>query len=272
MLIGELYYYDKTLDQIQFPLTSENSDKVEIYGVPKITQPEVNGLSSIEIGTIFRDKFSKAFAEALNQQKIPFTTSFWSALTSPYSQNESRLTSSSQFQEVVLEWAKDGFKISDLSEVLKLGRLTSTISDFSLYYGLKVIYLLTTANQSQRQTSKIDYPKTQEADQITQNKEILVLTTRFIAPLFTNLNCAYLPLTEDPKIALDNVRNELSKNHEIKLIIIEGENPDLIKHLQRNLPPNILITGLELEVKNSNQSQTYFDLLVKKTLGIRIPE
>ena len=272
MLIGELYYYDKMLDQVQFPLTPENADQVEVFGVPKINPTEAEGLSAIEIGTIFRDRFSTAFEEVLREQKLGFTSKFWSLLTSPYSQKDLKLATTSKFQESVSEWASNGFKVSDLPEILKLGRFSSSPEDFALYYGLKVLYLLTSANQTNIKSEKVEHQASEEVQEVSNDQEILVLTTRFIAPLFTNLNCAYLPLTQDPKIALDKIREEIYQNSHIKLIIVEGsENTELVKHLQRNLPPTILITNLELENNNSDTSQTYFDLLVKKTLGIRIP-
>ena len=105
-------------------------------------------------------------------------------------------------------------------------------------------------------------------EEINLHKEILVLTELYKAPLFTNLNCEFLSLPDSlsPKEILDKIETKLGIFPTIQLILIDkSDNESLITFLNKYLP-NVLITSLEL----NNQSENYFDKIVKSTLGIRL--
>lgn len=274
MLMGELFYYDKFLDRIEFPLSVENLDQVKIFLVDPLDPQEFLESQSSEIAITVRDRFSERFLEVLTSLQLTFAQKFWNLLTSPQVSQDFDLNSGSEFQSELIKWMQDGFNLENLPEILSQGRLTSSEQDFALYYGLRVLYVLT------EQPKKIDLEifdfkesSAQALSNPTPDSEVLVICKQYLAPLFVNLNIQFSPITDDPAHALENVKRILKEFPKIKLIIIEEtDNWEVVKkYLQKNLGNSVLVTSLVLE-QNQHQTGGYFDALVKKTLGIRLPE
>jgi len=147
--------------------------------------------------------------------------------------------------------------------------LTTDLEDFALFYGIKVLAIL---NQdilnTQLGSTEWQLPETTTTPgSLSTKPNILVLTSEIYAPLFINLNCDYLPISEDLPELLKAVTQIITNNPEIKLILINSDNEKIETYLHKHLTSNVLITTIEFTKFAQN---AFFDSLVRKTLGVRL--
>jgi vacuolar-type H+-ATPase subunit F/Vma7 len=272
MLLGQLYHYDKFLDTLESQNNIEQLQKTEILSLD-LNSNDFKGLDLSQLTQELRNQFSFSFGKVLEENNLNFANQFWKSVTSPFSSQENKISQSSEFQQKLSQWEKTSLDLEDLRMILKDGKYSTDVEDFALYYGLRVVYILSKFGQKNQENNfKPTSKNLTEATAVNDNPEIVVICDSFEAPLFINLNCQFLPILEDHKLVLENLQKTLMANPEIKLVIIESlDSQDLIKILQRNIDSNILVTALDLKTKN-NSEKTFFDHLVKKTLGIRLPE
>jgi hypothetical protein len=177
----------------------------------------------------------------------------------------------SSFQKSLLEWLENGNNLNNLEDLLKDAQYSNDESDFALYYGLKVLLKFSTRSQIQERVDKlpnftINQSKS-ESFAVDAKPQLIVLTQDYFSPLFTNLNCVYCPLSSDRDLTLQNIGKELILHPDIKMILVNRNDSDLLKYLQKHLPSDVLVSSFELE---NHSSENYFDTITKKTLGIKL--
>jgi hypothetical protein len=276
MILGQLYYYHKVLDQFSFPVNLENIEKLEILGLSKVLKKNYEDLNEIEISRKIRDEFSANFPQILKENKLNFALNFWLELTSPIkNESDTKIKPNSDFQQKLLEWNLQGGKIEDIEELIRYANLLNQEEDLAIFYGIKVLYLLTKTSQNNLEL-KLNTSKTsKEVENLSWQPEILVITKNFFSPLFININCQFLLEKEEEnnKDLTKKIEQVLNKPNNIKLILLVTLDPkkeEKIDWLQKYLAKEILVTSIELEKNNVSSDQTFFDKIVKKTLGVRL--
>jgi hypothetical protein len=276
MILGQLYYYHKVLDQFSFPVNLENIEKLEILGIPKVSKKNYEDLNQIEISRKIRDEFSANFPQILKENKLNFALSFWLELTSPIKKEFNiKVKPTSDFQQKLLEWNNRGGKIEDIEELIRYANLLNQEEDLAIFYGIKVLYLLTKISQTNLVLNLSGAKINQEIENLSWQPEILVITKNFFSPLFVNINCQFLLEKEEEnnKDLTKRIEQVLDKPNNIKLILLVTLDPKKeakIDWLQKHLTKEILITSIDLEKNNTSSDQTFFDKIVKKTLGVRL--
>lgn len=270
MLLGQLYYYNKLLNSLSFPLTKEQLLHLELAGTPKL---ELNSLYHLSLNDLIRklkDLFSYRYGQLLQQESLAFATQFWNNLVSATIPTEkTKLQPKTAFQQTLLSWQEKQFTLELIPELLKEGELTIDLEDFALFYGIKVLAIL---NQdilnTQLGSTEWQLPETTTTPgSLSTKPNILVLTSEVYAPLFINLNCEYLPISEDLPELLKAVTQTITNNPEIKLILINSDNESIETYLHKYLTSDVLITTIEF---TKFAQDAFFDRLVRKTLGVRL--
>jgi hypothetical protein len=281
MLLGQLYYYLKTLDTIKTPINSSNLNEIKLAGVTEGDLKSLNKLNSVNLERKIRDIFSQNYKQFLLKNKLSLAHNFWLSLTSPKKTSAKTFKANTAFQEVILEWQKNDFALNQLEEVLESGKLALEEEDVAIFYGLSVIHKFTSNKNSEKTLEGLipeNYvdEKAEENKDLKEHPQILVLTQDYKFPLFTNLNSICLSISNnfEEKQVLDEVQSVIKQNLEISLVLIDlADCEKLVTYLQKHLPQGILVTSLNLEKVSQEQDakqSTFFDKIVKQTLGIRL--
>jgi hypothetical protein len=270
MILGELFYYNKTLDELSIPLDLDKNLDIELAGLPNLSTKELRIFDEIEARRVVRDRFAMSYTEVLVSNQLFSAAEFWSALISP---KKAKIKSQavSEFQKSLLDWLENGNNLDNLQDLLKDAQYSNDESDFSLYYGLKVLLKFSTRSQNHARVDKNHSVNIHESKTDTfvgeLKPQIIVLTQDHFSPLFLNLNCVYCPLSTDKALTLQNIDKELILHSDIKMILINKNDSDLLKYLHKHLPSDVLVSSFELENQNT---ENYFDTITKKTLGIKL--
>jgi len=275
MLLGQLFYYLKTIDEVKFPIDASNLSDIELAGLGKLDFEDFKDLSEIELKRKIRDIFSSNYSNYLKLNKLDFANNFWLALTSPKKNNNLRMNANTDFQKRLLEWQKNDFSILDLKDVLEEGRLALSEEDVAVFYGLTVIYKFTNLDNFKKNEIGLIPEIDQKNKDLKEEPQILVLTKPNKFPLFMNLNSICLSVNEETeeKEILDKVQYEIQEYASISLVLVDFKDSQrVVSFLQRHLPTAILVSSLDLESMQTsgNKNQTFFDKIVKQTLGIRL--
>ncbi|MEM1312493.1 MAG: hypothetical protein AAGF07_03450 [Patescibacteria group bacterium] len=269
MILGELYYYEKVLDELRIPLDLSKSIDIDLSGISVINTKDLRHLNEIEARRYVRDVFAMSYGKVLSENKLVSACKFWEALVSP-KKSKTDTHFESEFMESLFKWLNKGGQASSLSILLKDGKYSTNESDFALYYGLKVLLKLSNLPQSLSDDLELrnNYKSSLlEAVAHDTKPQIIVLTQDFFSPLFINLNCVYSPIVEDKEVTLRNIDKELLQHSEIKMVLVNSPDLELIKYLKKHLPSDIIVSTFELE---NHQTQNFFDRITKKTLGIKL--
>lgn len=267
MLLGQLYHFNKVLDDIKLPLTPESISSVELAGLPRQNSEDFQGMSSDDIARNLRDQFSRNYEKLLEGESLSFAYPYWKLLVSPLVETAETLDADSDFQSQLISWQQNEFDLSQISDVLAAGRLALNDEDFAIYYGIRVLSVLSDLEESHKHSTDINVPEVKPAAEVSERAEILVLTREYLSPLFVNLNCKYLPILAEPKETLKSIEYVLAEESEIKLILIDAQDEKLVQYLQKNLPQNLLITSVQFE---NFAKDDFFDQIVRKTLGVKL--
>lgn len=267
MLLGQLYYFNKVLDSIKFPLVPEIVPQIELSGLAKQSTENYKGMSSFYIARKIRDLFSKSYALVLDQESLGFASAYWNLLVSPLAKESQTPEPKTEFQSQLIAWQLAEFTISHLPSLLANGRLSVDNEDFAIFYGLRVLSVFSGIQDTFSQKKDISIPEFKSVGEVVEKPEILVLTQDYLSPLFINLNCRYLALPDNAKIALQETQIILSQETTIKLVLVDSEDQILINYLQKHLPTNLLISSVQF--RNYSQG-AFFDQIVRRTLGVKL--
>jgi len=268
MLLGQLYYFDKKLESVSQSLQAAEYDSIELMGVSSVDTEVFNGQDLATISRTFRDIFSGSYLQVLQENKLTFAAKFWGYLTSPITPTSTVLAPKSEFQGELLQWLQEGASLQNVSHLIKSGQLTSDEEDFALYYGLHALSVLSVSKQSAQHNINVD--DAQETVELNQKSQILIVTDRAMAPLFTNINCIFTEITDSAEQNVKNTQQILLKNPEVSLILVVSDNSSVaetVELLQKKVDPNIFVTTLSF---STDSASGYFDDLVRKTLGVKL--
>lgn len=267
MLLGQLYYFNKVLDSVQWPLTPSSVSSLELCGLPRQTAEDYQGLSSADLARKLRDRFAAAYDLVLEQEALTFASAFWGLLTSPVVDKSELPEPRTEFQSQLSTWQQNEFAISLLPGLLPAGYLSTQEEDFALYYGLRVLFILSEATNVTIHKRKVQTPELKQVAEVADKPEILVLTKDYLAPLFINLNCRYVPLCETIKETWQRIQVILEQETGIKLILIDSEDLALAQYLEKHLPGHVLVSLVSFQ---SYTQGAFFDQIVRQTLGVKL--
>lgn len=272
MLLGQLYYYEKELTKLGSNLVVQDFLNIEIAGVNKSHLAEIEGYDSIdEFGIKLKELFIQNYLKLLQENQLFQALNFWKLLTSAVKEDNVTVAPKSEFQAQLLDWVYTDGEIKNIqSKVLNLGRYSDNQEDFALYYGLNVLYqIYQSQNDSSYSNQSLDLEIVDNSSNLeyNQNPEMILITSNAIKPLISNLNCIFVPNDEPKEIVSNLVTTSLNQYSDIKLIIIDSQEPELIQAVKKANITNALLVELNF---SSNQEDNFFDVLVKQTLGINL--
>ncbi len=267
MILGQLYYFNKVLDNIKLPLTPESVANVELSGLPNQNPEDYRGMSSEDIARNLRDRFSRAYEQVLEGESLGFAYQYWKSLVSPLVDSGESLEPESDFQSQLISWQEKQFDLDILPEVLASGQFALSEEDFAVYYGVRALAVLSKLQERSKNLDDLNVPEVRPAEDLAEKPEILVLTRELLSPLFVNLNCRYLPILEEYTDTLKSIEQVLNEEQEIQLILIDAKDEKLVQFLQKRLPQGLLITSVQFE---NFSNDDFFDQIVRKTLGVKL--
>lgn len=268
MILGQAFVYNKLLDKYQFPLPVVDIKNIELLGLRKLTGEEFSNLDQVQANQKLRDFFLEDFGKLLEEEELSFCFKFWQDLSSPITQSSFNFVPYSDFATKLLEWKQANYDIELLADILNEDLSAISQDDFVIYYGLRVLAKLNGAVIIDSEYKEIDIDTTEDDSALEQIQEILVVADNNLAPLFININCQFLDFIPDIKLLLVEIKKCLKINTSLKILIIESYfEPEKIKFLQQNLP-ELLVTEFDTKTKASGVS--FFDDLVKSTLGVKL--
>lgn len=269
MFLGQLYYYEKELDKVAISSPAASLLDIEIAGVDQAFISNIKTLSDTSQMLIeLKERFIRGYELVLKENSLEHSLDFWKYITSPvFKQEVARPTT--EFQQVIADWLIQGASVGFLkNEILVAGKLINDEQDFALFYGLHVLQkingFLSGADEHivQIESKKVIPELTQE---LAENPEIIVVASSAIEPLLININCLFVRNSDPVQVLKTNISKLLQDFESIKLILVD--NQDLLEALSNQKFEGILISQINFV---DNQSDNFFDDLVKKTLGIRL--
>ncbi len=274
MLSGQLYYYNAKVKEFGTHLASGNVSRLDILSVPKLENKDYEGVKPTEIARTVRDIFASNYKEILIDNELKFAVSFWESLTSPLKKISSKTEPQSDYQNDLIQWLENEMPSDGISHLLSSGVLATDDEDYACYYGLAVFNQLTL---SQIDISDLDFLSSPSIasgpSNLSSEPQMLVFCSSYIAPLFANLNAEILPVSSNAEINLAKAKEVMQDNQEIKLVLLIGQHDfESMDLLNKKLPKDIIVSSLDLEAgaDSSSSDATYFDKLVRDTLGVKL--
>lgn len=271
MFLGQLFYYEKELSKLGADLVISDFLNIEIAGVDKSSLTELNNYNSTdEFAIKLKESFIQNYLNLLQENQLLSSVAFWKLLTAA-TKDEIKVYPKTEFQSQLLDWIYNDGEIKNIQKtVLNQGGYSDNQEDFALYYGLHVLYLVYESQTNSDYLSRtlelaiVDNSQNQE---FSTEPEMIIITSNIIKPLVNNLNCIFVSNDETEEIIASTVTSNLNQFSQIKLIIIDSQDLELIKKVKKANITNALVVELNF---SSNQEDNFFDTLVKQTLGINL--
>ncbi len=273
MIIGQLYYYNKKLDEAVQKIDRGEFDGIELLGLDEGGVADLDeSVSANEYLYSLREKFNKNYTEILRDEGFVFASNFWSNLTTPLKETDKDdVEPKSDFHNELYNWFLEGAFFEDIEDLLNSGFLTDSSEDYALFYGLKVMYVLNKSREDlSEEDSNFDYQADSlNADNLSETPEIAVVTKSFLAPLFSNLNCKIVSPKEERELVRE-IKSLEESNKSLKLVLlVDNLEEGLESAIRKSVSSSILVASIDID-KEGDQSSGFFDDLVKKTLGVRL--
>jgi hypothetical protein len=273
MIIGQLYYYNKKLDEAIQKIDRGEFGGVELLGLENDDLNELEQDASVnEFLYSLREKFNKNYREVLRNEEFVFASDFWDNLTTPVKEvSKDFVEPKSDFQNDLYTWFLEGALFEKIEELLNTGFLTDNSEDYALFYGLKVMYALNRSRDSREEDSAgFDYQADSlSTDNLSENPEMVVVTKSFLAPLFANLNCKTVSPKEQKELIREIKLIENSNKYLKLILLVDNTDDQLESAIRKNISPSILVASVDID-RGEKQDSGFFDDLVKKTLGVRL--
>ena len=269
MILGQLFYFNKLLDELTLPLEVDKIGQVELMGVPKLDKRDFENLKYEEMFRSIRDIFSEQYQIVLKENNLKFASGIWELLQSPTVNFVEKINPQTEFQNNIYNWMKDGFAIESIPDLIFMSKLATDETDLALRYGLKVMYTFS-ANTALDDTLDIfDLIKFEKNDSQSSvhKSQILVVVSDYLSPLFKNIGCLTIPVNESDSKSATLIDNFLKKHESVKLVLVSDEYTSLVPFLQKKNIPDVLITTINIDGQSSGG---FFDRITKKTLGVRL--
>lgn len=273
MILGQLYYYQKKVEEFSDKLSAGLVSDIEIFSLPQVDSATFAGMGSHEIARTLKDMFSSFYLKALKENKLSFAVDFWGWLTSPLVDSKVALLPRTDYQRELVEWMKKGSSFDDFDALLLDGSLTTEEEDYACFYGLSVLRALTLFEPSAAESllEEASISKIKESVKCSDKPQILVFCDNYVAPLFKNLNCEFAFISHDHEVNLKVAEEKIASNPSLSLVLLVGKDvAESLTLLQRKLSNELLVSALNLNEETGDVKDTFFDRLVKETLGVRL--
>ncbi len=270
MLLGDIFYYDKELEKFPSELSSSTVANVNLLGLGELNPDDYYGMNDTEIRQAIKDHFINKFSQVLTQSSLPKAKAIWQELTSPFFKSNSQSTDYSEFQLDILDWIRGGEKDNELLELVNQTKTLTEEQDLVLGYALKVIYKLSSSNFSGTTTDLNQLKPGKFAEYTSPEPQILILTEPQFFPLFTSQGCLTVAFVEDVKLLSQEIKKVLETHKSIELIMIDTDHDNIVSYLQKDLGTHVFVTSFNLASTGNAGDQTFFDKIVKDTLGVRL--
>lgn len=266
MFLGQLYFYDAQLADIDTPVTLDQLEGVEFVGLTPIRKEDYKGIGRHNWLTMIRDQFVDQYGLILQENQLSFAPWMWQRLTSPSESSEGIVSPKSAFQSELLEWMLKGARLEDVKHILVTGSLSDNQDDFALYYGLRVLYIFAEHTPELSEYEPVEAEIDRLDVELSLTPQILVLGSQYLAPLFVNIQCEFQTPAITQEDILQQIQRVIQQNASIELVLIENAEKETLTYLKKRLPESVLVSPLNLEMGQEN----FFDFIVKKTLGVRL--
>jgi hypothetical protein len=167
---------------------------------------------------------------------------------------------------------QQGMDYADIPELLNFGKLSTEERDVALFYGIKVLFLLS-QQTSHEDVRGISIPNlTPPSKQLSEDPQMLVCSHPEFFPLFKNLNCISTGYQLEAELMSEAINEKLSIHPSISLVLlVDSSAEEQIDFIRKHTPHHILVSTLNLQTESFN-GPTFFDTIVRQTLGIRLTE
>lgn len=265
MLLGQLYYFEKKLSDIQAALMSGNLTQLEIAGIEAKDLSELTVFRGGDLKLKLVSLFSGKYTELLAENNLQNALKTWKLIVSPYKSTSVPL-SNFHLYYTVSNWLNNTPQENLGSLVEEIG-IVFDEEEFAILYGLKV---LETLADKEVQTNHTNTLGTDTASFVVTGQEVqmLVICSAILSPFFVQLGCEYIDsgLAEDKILQL--AMSAISQKDSINMVLIDSKNDvELISKMRKKVDSRIIIAPFQPNIK---QDQGYFDSLVKQTLGVRL--
>lgn len=267
MFLGQLFYYDAKLNQLPLAIEQKRLDLIDLCGVDN-TNPELIGLSSQELSRKLKDIFSKNYINILHENELHGIGVIWKTITSAHIQFDSMIPRS-EYQSIIVEWAVDGYAIDKIMALVKEGQLAQNVDDFALYYGIKVLFELTTLGlEGIYQPSHLSHSHF-ISDIPAQDPSMIVVTNQRKSPLFKSVSCVTILPQDDIYSMVRILKEKIIEMPTIQIILLDYPLDDYsFQQISKSLP-DVLVSQFDLDELDS-RSSGFFKAIAKQTLGIRL--
>jgi hypothetical protein len=269
MLLGDIFYYDKELDKFPSQLSAQNLGNIQIFGLGELNPDQYLGMSDRRIRQAIKDNFINQFTILLSQSSLTRSQKIWKELTSPTFKTHNQTNNFSQFQQSILDWIWSGQSDQGLLELVNETKTLTEEEDLTLGYALKVIYKLSTL-QSGDSHDIAELKPGKLTDTAADSPQILILTEPQFFPLFSAQGCLTTAFVKDPRIISHEIKKILETTPSISLVMLDSDQDNLVSHLQKDLGSRVFVTSFNLASNETSQQTTFFDQVVRATLGVRL--
>lgn len=268
MLRGQLLHYIKLIDAFALSPSLDELSHLDILGVDISTIPDIYDMDLKAAARTIKDYFSMHYETILADNRLDFACEFWLSLTSPV-KTELKHKPNSLYQQKLQAWMNEEFAPEHFAEMIREGSYQSETEDIALYYGLKTMYVFD--NLLRSEVEDVQTPRAKEhhavPEHFSEEPQIIVVSEEYFAPLFVNLLAHHIHKTASKEHMLEHVREALRTYGDIRMILVQDDTDGIVPYLQKHLGHSVLITSIPMD---SSETEGYFDMIVKKTLGVKL--
>lgn len=276
MLLGQLFFYSKELDKLLESGDIQLLKNTQILGIDSDYLKKPDLLAKNDVLKILVD-FIETYQVILKKESLQPSYNFWSTLVDPLKKDADLSKIKSDYLKQLYNWIETGSKLKELPELLSNGVLTTTEGEYSLYYGLNVVYTLNSLISSNSIDSIADlvnsFANDVQTHSFSETPQVIVISSLNNNPLFKNINffCLNTQDANHQSIA-QQIKNITFQTPSISIILIDesyiSNSKDLEKQIKK-VPElkNIFLISLKL---SSFSNDNFFDEIVTSTLGVRL--
>jgi len=274
MFLGQLFYYEKELHKISESGVATSILDIDVAGIENTFKTELKTVvEKSEMLLEFKEAFINGYEKVLIENSLFKALDFWKRITSPIFKL-GVATGASDFQIAVENWLESGSFIYDLKKgLLTEGSLASTEEDYSLYYGLHVLFVI-----NQFLVGRQDQTKEPEAivgskeivlddKSFSENPQVIIVASVEVEPLIKDINGVFVRNSGTLEMVKESIVKAVKSNTEIRLIIIDSKDNLLFREISKLNLPNILVSEAGF---NQKIGDTFFDDIVRSTLGVKL--
>ena len=273
MFLGQLFFYEKELHKINSSVGAFSILDIEIAGIVDTFKNQLREIKDKnEMLLELKEAFINGYEKVLIDNSLFKTLDFWKRITSPVFKLNVAV-GASNFQNEVNNWLEASSLALDLKKgLLTDGILTTSEQDYALYYGLHTLYIINNLLVGQDEVLDFDKLLTSKdvivhQKELSENPQVLIVASVEVEPLIKDINGIFIRNSDSLEIVKESVIKSIKSNPEIRLILIDSkEKLCYMEILKLNLA-NILVTELQF---SSTLEDSFFDEIVKKTLGINL--